>query len=521
MQKFSGVWSEELIKELIISHQGRSHRECAIHMSNKHGVEFTRDSVKNKFVSLGGKVTAEQIEPLKNRDYFDKIVSDEGKNSKRTYFVTSAIAGFGINQKFLKSIKTFCSARKAKLIILPMRGVASKLEEFSKDTLKTIEDHIYTEYTFNSNLECFDIGLNPTAINPLTGLNRLAQKKASLLIASPKQNLESIPTSNSKTPHLLQSTGTISEPSYSNNRIGILAKEDHIVGGIVVEVENDEIFHIRQVQAAKDGSFYDLDKKYKVNGFEKAEAAAMVWGDLHAGSENEEAVESWAEVMSLMKPKHVFLHDIFSSSSVNHHESHNLTAQANRKFPYTSLKEELDYLISFMIDWTKMFPKVNYVAVASNHDEHVSRYLNEGRYIYDPKNLRTSLELGMYLCDGKNPIEAYIENKRKEQGFKLNLKWLKRDEDFKVEGVQCAAHGDLGANGTKGTLLSTEKSYFNSVTGHLHSPRIYRQAYQVGTSTELRLNYTKGPSSWLNTSCLIYPGGFKTLITSIGGKWKN
>jgi hypothetical protein len=59
-----------------------------------------------------------------------------------------------------------------------------------------------------------------------------------------------------------------------------------------------------------------------------------------------------------------------------------------------------------------------------------------------------------------------------------------------------------------------------SIIGHSHTPAIEEGCYQVGTSTKLSRGYTHGPSSWLNTHCLIYPNGKRTLINVIDGKWR-
>ena len=97
---------------------------------------------------------------------------------------------------------------------------------------------------------------------------------------------------------------------------------------------------------------------------------------------------------------------------------------------------------------------------------------------------------------------------------------MKIDEDYKVAGIQLGVHGHLGANGSRGSLANMEKSYNKSVTGHSHSPAILRDAWVVGTSSRLRLDYNQGPSSWLNTFCLVYPNGQRQLINIIEGKYK-
>ena len=89
-----------------------------------------------------------------------------------------------------------------------------------------------------------------------------------------------------------------------------------------------------------------------------------------------------------------------------------------------------------------------------------------------------------------------------------------------MANVELGAHGDKGANGARGSLHAMENAYGNSVSGHSHSPEILRGAWQVGTCSYLKLEYNQGPSSWLHSSCLLYPNGARQLINVIGGQWR-
>lgn len=519
--KFDSNWNEARVKDLLDVHEGKSHTETAVELTKMWGCTVTRDTVKNKYNSLiqfgdPKKNECKAPEFTKNREYFDKTVSDEGKKGKRTYFVTSAVAGCELDKDFFKSIENFCKDRDAKLVVLPMRGISAKDEEYTKDVLEQLSDHFYTDYTFNSNLESFDLGLSPTQVNPLTGIQRVT-KKSSVIVASPKQNMEVVPVSNVGLPHLLHSTGAITVSKYSQNRIGMIATEDHLVGGLIVEIEDDQIFHIRQVQAGPNGEFYDLDKKYTTKSVTKATAEALVLGDLHVGFESESAITAFKEAMRQVKPKNVFFHDIFDGHSISHHLENNLYEKTNRPEFAQLLKNELDKLVDTVKQWTDEFPEINFYVVRSNHDEHLDRYLDEGRFVKDHHNYRLALDLAIWRVDGHNPLEKYVESKL---GKVKNFLWLKRDEDFEVAGVQLAAHGDRGVNGSRGMLGGIERAYTDSITGHSHTPKILRGAWQVGTCTKLRLPYTVGPSSWLNASCFLYENSQKQMVISVEGKWK-
>lgn len=523
MNPFDGIWTEEKIKDLILAHKGRSHSETATMLSTRWGVFITRDSVKGKYnrmLELGkaskGPTKVITVEPSRNRDFFNRTQNDEKLKMPRVYFVTSAVAGTTLNVNFLRSVEQFLEARKAKLVVLPMRGVVSRKEQYTPEVLEELSDSFYTEYVFNNSLEAFDLCLSPKAPNPLVGTARIAQKRSCLIVASPKQNMETTPVAVYEIPHIIHSTGTITNAAYDNTRIGKIAVEDHTVGGLIVEVESHNVFHLRQVQAGSDGSFYDLDKKYTPTGIEKATAEAWVPGDIHNGSQDPTAMKAWDEVIKMTKPKHVVYHDLFDSRSVSHHEDHNLSKKSNRSDEYRLLKNELDSLGLFLIEQKKTYPWVNFHAAASNHNEHLDRYLDEGRFVYDHHNYRLSLGLAIDRVDGKNVLEQYINN---TFGKKAKINWLTRSDSFVVGGVEIGAHGDLGPNGSRGSLIGIERSYYKSVVGHSHTPKIFRSAWQVGTSTLLKLNYTHGPSSWLHAGCLVYKNGQRQMIISIAGKW--
>jgi len=220
--------------------------------------------------------------------------------------------------------------------------------------------------------------------------------------------------------------------------------------------------------------------------------------------------------MKAMPPKHLILHDAFNGLAINHHEDHNTVIKAQyAEQNKLNLKEEIKGLAKDMDKLAAYCETI--VMVKSNHDEFLSRYLQEARYVKDPQNHRISLDLAAAMMDGKDPLKYAVES----AGLKTKkVKWLTRDEDFKIARVQLGAHGDRGPNGARGSLQGMEKAYGNSVTGHTHTPQILRGAWCVGTSSYLKLSYNVGPSSWMNSLCLVYPNGSRQLINMINGKWK-
>jgi hypothetical protein len=100
------------------------------------------------------------------------------------------------------------------------------------------------------------------------------------------------------------------------------------------------------------------------------------------------------------------------------------------------------------------------------------------------------------------------------------FRFLERDESYVVAGIELGMHGDKGPNGSRGSARNLARIGVKSVIGHTHSPQIFEGCYQVGTSTKLKLEYTSGPSSWLNTHCVVYASGKRSLINVIKGEWR-
>src|SRR5690606_29335149 len=105
------------------------------------------------------------------------------------------------------------------------------------------------DFWLSPKLRAMDLLLHPQQMLPLTGLPRFGHKGYSVIVASPKQELFVCPNNQKKYPHIIHSTGTISSPDgYRPTRAGRLAKQDHVFGGLIVEIENEKLFHIRQIQ---------------------------------------------------------------------------------------------------------------------------------------------------------------------------------------------------------------------------------------------------------------------------------
>jgi hypothetical protein len=185
---------------------------------------------------------------------------------------------------------------------------------------------------------------------------------------------------------------------------------------------------------------------------------------------------------------------------------------------FTNLQAELKLAADRLEDLASWTSK-GLVIVKSNHDDFLIRYLEDGRWIKDHENFFVANGLIAHVRLGKDPLEVGISSNMSTEGVAKTL-WLKRDEDFKIAGIECGVHGDKGPNGSRGSLRGIEAAHGACVIGHSHTPGILRDAWQNGTSTKLQLEYNSGASSWMNSSTLIYPNGARQMIHSIFGEWR-
>lgn len=504
-----------------------------VKMTDLVDIGYTKDTINHHFGSLTrlddaarekheAKFHDVSVQSLLGPKALSKLQGAVAKHKR--FVVTTAVTGCPIDDNFYQSIKTYCSLNDAVLLVLAQSDPAHTRD---KGGLGFIDKRLAGEYlvvadtALNSNLYISTIKLSAKHIDPITGLGRIGQRNGSFIYASPKQRLKAIPVSNTKLPHFLMTTGAITKPnyttdSYMSERTAYIANHDHVVGALIVEVEDEEHYYFRQIQADTDGTFIDIGKRYTPKSASAEAADSLVLGDWHSGETDPAAIACWKQVADAVKPERVVLHDVFNGLSINHHEKDMQILKAQRaEMNQLRLEDEIVGLaddLSMLSDWTDEL-----VIVRSNHDEFLERYLQSGFYVKDPQNHRYALDLAAAMIDGMDPLQYAVEKSGVTKGLN-KVRWLSRDEDFKVAKIQLGQHGDKGANGARGSLPAMEAAYGSSVTGHSHVPEILRGAWSVGTSSFLKLNYNVGISSWVQSSVIVYKNGSRQIVNCINGK---
>jgi len=396
-----------------------------------------------------------------------------------------------------------------------------KVREFEKDTRIQLGKGL---------VWCGEANIVPTAGDPLRGFETY-EGRDSAIFPHAKIALRSVASLGGSGAKMIYTTGTCTKRNYIQKRVGMIAEFHHTYGGLIVEVDGSGVWKVRQLDAEDEtGTFYDLDLKVE-NGVVTSghRVEAITFGDIHATIIDPTVLSLSAtgkgNMIDALRPKFVFIHDLMEGASVNHHV-------ANK--PLERFKTDLRGLsvvireIQESADILKKYyrPETYVVVVNSNHDRWLDRWLDEyDQRKGDVRNLEIfhdgsaarlrAARLGVDL----NVLEYLI---RSHSDYPFPTKFLALDESFLIcdKRIECGQHGDLGANGTRGSASSLSKMGRRSNIGHSHVAGIWDGLYQAGTSTNLHMGYNHGPSSWTHSHVVTYSNGKRTVITMYENAWR-
>lgn len=453
------------------------------------------------------------------------------------FVITSAQNGTPVHAGFVKALETYCEHNSAELLCIPLRYKNPTSRWTDSQANEEIWAPEVARYMWNqrkklnANLVLLgDIKVQPTAVSPLTGFEGLTHGESAIL-GHTKLQLLTVPTPQSRMPKILTTTGACTVRNYTDSRAGKLGEFHHTLGAAVVEMQGKK-FHLRQINAAKDtGVFIDLGKWYGIDwmksGVDTAPPAeGIAFGDVHVDWTDpgvERATFGKGGILDVLKPKRIFWHDLLDGYAVNpHHLGNPFNAIAKRMTGKHLIHDEVLRAIDYVRTHTPA--GVESVVVASNHDDFLRRWILSNDWRSDPANARFYLETAMAMFDGTkmgpggaeypSPFAYWLRKLLPE------ARVLGANESYALGDIEMGMHGDRGPNGARGSRKNLRRIGVKSIIGHSHSPGIDEGCYQTGTSTRLRLEYNSGPSSWLNTHCVVYANGKRSLINVIEGEWR-
>jgi len=435
------------------------------------------------------------------------------------YIVSTIQYNAVVNKTLLKNMLVFADRHKVNkifLFVMPGRNI----EETSIS--KYLLDHPRIEFLqlgkegmkLNNNLKLHDTAILASQINPLTGFNKKLHRDYSYILPSPKIRYQTFPNT-SKYPRFLATTGALTHGNYKlHTAQGRKAELEHEYGFSFIEVKDNRLFDYHPVIAMKNGNFHYNRDYHKHGQVIDQQPEALVLGDWHNGDSCLKTRHVSFQMIKRLNPKRVVLHDFFNGHSINHHEMADQVAKViqwkNQRF---TLEQEVAECHKEMMVMSSKFPDQKFLVVESNHDLFLRKYISNNNFLLDGQNSVFACQLFIEVVKTNRPIHetalGLVGN------LPSNFVFLKEDEEYRVQGIELGYHGHRGVNGARGTSASFDRNNLRMITGHEHSPKIYANGLVVGTSTKLRLPYTKGASSWLNAHGLLYSSGKYTLLTII------
>ena len=386
----------------------------------------------------------------------------------------------------------------------------------------------------NGLLWCGEMNILPTANDPLEGLETYSGRK-SAIFPHAKLAMRSIATMQNEGTKFNYTTGTCTKRNYIQKKAGLKAEHHHVYGGLLVEVNSNGNWWVRQLDADDNGRIQDLDVLVvdgKVTTGNPIEA--ITYGDIHCTTIDPAIHKLNLEMLDALKPKYQFIHDVMEGVSVNHHEQGRPYSRFKTHLRgLTSLSTELSISRDILNDYAR--PGVEMVVVNSNHDRWMDRFLDSyDPRCDDPQNAEiyfagnaarfAALRENNYRGPGRGAKELNITEHllRKFGKFKATARFLDVDESFTICGrkIECGMHGHLGVNGSGGSPVSLSKVGRKANIGHTHSAGIFDGLFVAGTSTTLSMGYNHGPSSWSHSHILTYPNGKRSIVTDYAGQWR-
>ncbi len=441
---------------------------------------------------------------------FEKARFNELKKSKR-YLISSAQSASPVNTVFLDNMKAYASFIGAEIGIIASRykNPTSVWKEDGDVWASEVLPYLTAKrQQLHKNLVLVaDLKIQATSINPTAGLDSLEGGK-SCIVGSPCVEFRPLPVLPEVEQKFLFSTGTVTEPNFTDTVAGGKAAEQHKFGFIVVEIESDNVVHTRNVVAESDGTFNDLMFRVQDNEIFTEDVGAMNWGDSHFAQKEEAVTDAFRGVCTDLGIKVSFLDDVWDSKNLNVHNFKNPVEQYKLlKNPQNTLQNELNELL-YELEWFDQNMDATIVK-RSNHDDMLDRAMFQGDWKDNLVNAELFVKFLGITLSGEAPkglIPYIIEDSYN------NVRALGVEESYIYNGIEMSLHGHKGPNGSRGSIKSFGRLTMPNVIGHSHTPGIKWGTYQVGISCSMKHGYNQGLSSWAYASVTINDRGIRQMI---------
>lgn len=464
----------------------------------------------------------------------------KASSDRRRFILTCAQNNTHVHMGFLASLRVYAAAHDAEILVSRFsynkNGWGNN--KITKDDVELWYDPEIADYVNDESLElapglvwCGELDISPTATDPLSGLDSYT-RSASAIIPHVKISLRSMATMKHEAARILYTTGTVTQRNYVERKAGQKASFHHVFGALIVEVDIDDAWFVRQLLADDAGHFHDLEHLYTPTGITRSRVEAVTWGDFHEEKADPVVADACfggpTSILESLRPREQHVHDLADFTARNHHNRNDAYFKATMhakgldrvEADLTRCAEKLERIHR---DWCQT------VVVESNHDQAFRRWLAEADGHQDAPNARywhfwnykifSAIERGEDLF----VFEAAVREKMSSEI--TNVRFLKEDDSWVIcseqsGGIECGLHGHRGPNGSRGSPKSYRQLGVRANTAHTHSCGIVDGIYTAGVSGTLDMGYNCGPSSWSHSHIITYPSGKRTILTQRGSRWR-
>lgn len=454
----------------------------------------------------------------------------------RRFILTSAQNNARVHEGFLHNLKALAADVDADIhvsfTLYDRTGYRGLVRERSSERSEVWWDRTIKEYACNNRLRlhkrlafCGELDVLATARKPLTGLDSYCGR-SSVIVPHNAFAFKCVESRPHQMPKELFTTGSVTKSRFIQRKAGQIAHFHHVIGALLVEVTGDGYWHVHHLNAEEDGSFYWLNKRVE-NGevFEHGQPIpGLILGDIHAEKVGASQLAVVAKIMQDLVPQTMLIHDLIDFTSRNHHNRGNpiFKIKHMKSSVETDMARAANVLARLYDDHPD--PMVDIVVAASNHDSAFTKWLRETDWRDDPTNALYYLQAATAMVDAAvndQPFNGlqWAMTKANYLGTKP-VRYLKLDESFEIEGIECGIHGHVGPSGLRGTPQAFSRLGFKTFTGHTHSPSIIDGCYTVGVTGRLNMGYNVGPSKWMHCHGVIYPNGKRALLFVKNGKYR-
>ena len=462
------------------------------------------------------------------------------------FIITAAQNGTPVHEEFWACLQSAAKHLNAEILVIPMRyknptsiwsGSQRNVEWWSP----AVTPYLWNQrLQLNRNLTVMaDYQLQPTAVDPLAGMDGVSNELSGIF-GHTKMRLRSVATPQNKMAKTITTTGACTIQNYTASRVGKTAEFHHVLGALLVELDNNNRhFWLRQLYFKEETNrILDLDDAYYVGGHQKAPPAlAGIGGDTHVRFMDPMVYDARFReggFLDTIRCQNWIEHDLLDAYSCNPHHDNNPMIWLGTGLSHSDcIEEEMDEAAKYLMHIRNAHPKMHIWVVASNHDDMATRaalaFMKGGlRAIphVSPINLewlgRTIAEMAAN-CKSENwgteyPAALTLHLTKRKLGKRIHI--LSGRDSLVLGGIEHAMHGDNGPNGSRGSVRNLARIGVRTWTGHSHSKEIFEGAKRVGTATRLFADYTTGPSSWTNADGLTNADGKGQLVDYIDGKFR-